>query len=253
MILVATGLKREARILAGPGVRVAAGGGDSVRLERELEAGAGEAEAIISMGLCGALCDGLKPGDWVVAARVFLPPLIPAKAGTLAFSLDAPPTTESQEKNLGPRFRGDERIVECDPAWAAALSGALSAPTGSILASDSMLADATAKRDAHAATGAIAVDMESHVAATVAARHGLPFAIARVVSDAADRSLPRAAQAGMAPDGGMDIGAVLRALVRDPRQLPALIRVGGEAETAFKALGRGRDLLGPRIGRADLS
>jgi hypothetical protein len=116
-----------------------------------------------------------------------------------------------------------------------------------------MLADATAKRDAHAATGAIAVDMESHVAATVAARHGLPFAIARVVSDAADRSLPRAAQAGMAPDGGMDIGAVLRALVRDPRQLPALIRVGGEAETAFKALGRGRDLLGPRIGRADLS
>ncbi len=115
-----------------------------------------------------------------------------------------------------------------------------------------MLADASAKRTARAATGAIAVDMESHIAAAVAVRHGLPFAVARVVSDGADRSLPKAAQAGMAADGSMDIAAVLRALARDPRQLPALIRVGREAETAFRALGRGRDLLGPGIGRADL-
>ena len=56
----------------------------------------------------------------------------------------------------------------------------------------------------------------------------------------------------MASDGAMEIGAVLRALAADPRQLPALIRVGGEAETAFRALGRGRDLLGPGIGRLDL-
>ena len=115
-----------------------------------------------------------------------------------------------------------------------------------------MIADAEAKRAAHADTQALAVDMESHIAAAVAERHGLPFAVARVVSDAAGRSLPKAAQAGMAPDGSMDIGAVLRALARDPRQLPALIRVGGEAETAFRALGRGRDLLGPRLGRLDL-
>jgi adenosylhomocysteine nucleosidase len=94
--------------------------------------------------------------------------------------------------------------------------------------------------------------MESHIAAKMAARHDLPFAVARVVSDAADRSLPKAAQVGMATDGGMDIGAVLKALARDPRQLPALVRVGGEAETAFKALVRGRDLLGPGLGRLDL-
>ncbi len=35
-----------------------------------------------------------------------------------------------------------------------------------------------------------AVDMESHVAARVAARHGLPFAALRVISDPASRSLP---------------------------------------------------------------
>jgi nucleoside phosphorylase len=252
MILVATGLKREARILAGEGLRIVAGGGDGARLERELEAAAAGCVAVISMGLCGALAEGLKPGDWVVADPLISFPLIPAKAGTQAFSLPDQPAPDSKEKNLGPRLRGDERIYQCDPAWAATLARQLKARAGPMFASDAMLADASAKRAANVATGAIAVDMESHIAAEVAARRGLPFAVARVVSDAADRSLPKAAQAGMAADGSMDVGAVLKALAADPRQLPALIRVGREAEAAFRALSRGRDLLGPGLGRLDL-
>jgi hypothetical protein len=121
-----------------------------------------------------------------------------------------------------------------------------------MLGSDTMIADAGAKAAAHAATGALAVDMESHIAAAVAQRHSLPFAVARVVSDAADRSLPKAAQAGMAADGSMDIVAVLKALAADPRQLPALMRVGAEAGKAFRELRRGRDFLGPGLGRLDL-
>jgi hypothetical protein len=109
MILVATGLKREARLLAGPDLRVVAGGGDSARLERELEAAAAGAEAIISIGLCGALDPRLRPGDWVVADQLFAFPLIPANAGTQAISLPDQPAPDSKEKNLGPRFRGDER------------------------------------------------------------------------------------------------------------------------------------------------
>jgi hopanoid-associated phosphorylase len=218
MILIATGLKREARILAGPGLRVTAGGGDSARLERELEAAEG-ASAIISMGLCGALDADLRPGDWVVATEIVL---------------------------------RSSRNFSCDPEWTAALARRLGARTGAILGSAGMIADAASKREAHTATQALAVDMESHIAAAVAARRGLPFAAARVVSDAADRSLPGAAQAGMAADGSMDVGAVLAALARDPRQLAALIRVGREAEAAFRALGRGRDLLGPGLGRLDL-
>jgi nucleoside phosphorylase len=202
--------------------------------------------------LCGALDADLRPGDWVVADRLVYFPLIPAKAGTQAFSLRAQPAPDSKEKSLGPRFRGDERSFQCDQAWSAILADRLSALVGPVLGSATALADADDKRAAHAATDALAVDMESHIAAAVAVRHGLPFAVARVVSDAADRSLPKAAQAGMAADGSMDISAVLAALARDPRQLPALIRVGREAETAFRALGRGRDLLGPRLGRLDL-
>jgi adenosylhomocysteine nucleosidase len=225
MILVATGLKQELNILEGAGVLVVAGGGDGGRLERELEDAAGDAEAVISMGLCGALAPDLKPGDWVVASEVFFSPLIPGN-----------------ERNL----------YRTDAAWSAVLVRALRAKSGSVLGSDAMIASAAAKADAHAATAALAVDMESHIAAAVARRHNLPFAVARVVSDAADRSLPRAAQAGMAADGSMDIGAVLRALAADPRQLPALICVGAEAGKAFRELRRGRDFLGPGLGRSDV-
>ena len=220
MILVATGLQREARSLAGTPLSVIAGGGDRQRLEAELERGAAEADAIISIGLGGALLEGLWPGDWVVASAIVCP---------------------------------DASTIVTDGSWTARLLETLPrARSGTILGSDVMIADKAGKALAHQASGAAVVDMESHIAGAVAARHGLPFAVARVVSDAAARSLPKAAQAGMAADGRMDIMAVLASLAASPWQLPALIRVGSEAETAFQALRRGRDLLGPRLGGPDL-
>lgn len=209
MILAATGLMREARILRGPGVRVIPGGGDQQRLEAELDQAAPEAAGIISIGIAGALASGLRPGDWVVADAV-----------------------------------GE---VPADPGWTARLAEALSARRGSIVGADAMVAEAAGKAALHQATGALAVDMESHVAARVAQRHGLPFAAARVISDAADRTLPRAARVGMRPDGAMDLYAVLRSLAADPRQLPALIRTGIEAERAFRALLRSHHRLGPGL------
>lgn len=220
MILVATGLQREARFLDSPALNVIAGGGDRQRLEADLDRGAAEAVGIISIGLGGALLEGLSPGDWVVASGVVCP-------------------------------NGFAMVTDGD--WSARLLATLPhARSGTILGSDVMLADGAAKALAHHASGAAVVDMESHIAGAVAARHGLPFAAARVVSDAASRSLPKAAQAGMAADGRMDIMAVLMSLAASPGQLPALIRVGSEAETAFQALRRGRDLLGPRLGGPDL-
>ena len=210
-ILAVTGLKREARILAGPGVRVIAGGGDGARLARALEEAAPGAAGIISIGLGGALAAGLKPGDWVVASGIIAP----------------------------------EGRIAVDAGWTARLAGVLQATgPGGVVGSDVMVVDAAAKQALHRASGALAVDMESHIAARAASRHGLPFACARVISDGADRALPRAAQAGMRPDGGMDVLAVLAALARHPGELPALIRTALEAQTAFRALFRGRQLLG---------
>jgi adenosylhomocysteine nucleosidase len=114
---------------------------------------------------------------------------------------------------------------------------------GTITGSDHPLATAEMKGALFTETGALAVDMESHIAARVAKRHGLPFAALRVISDTADTTLPPAALAGMRPDGGIALGAIVASLVQNPAQLSALIRTARDAEKAFRALGRVHDML----------
>jgi hopanoid-associated phosphorylase len=203
-VLVATGLQREAALIARDGVMAVVSGGRSDLLEHRLRAAADGATAIISLGIGGALAPGLQPGDWVVATKVV----------------------------------GDGAEWSTDLAWMTALATALSASTGPILGSNAMLLKAVDKAAVHARTGALAVDMESHIAARMAQALGVPFAAARVISDPADHDLPPAVTVGMAPDGAMALGPVLLALLKNPLQLPALIRTGRDAETAFRALGQ---------------
>lgn len=223
MILAVTGLERERRILtgsgAGQGIEVIVGGGDAARLEREADRAAPLARGIISIGIAGALAPELKPGEWIVADAV----------------------------------RGVDLAMPTDQAWRERLLARLpGAMQGLVLGGEAIVATAAEKADLHRTTGAIAVDMETHVAARVAARYRLPLAVARVISDAADRTLPPAARVGMRPDGGIDLPAVLRSLLADPLQLPALIRTGLEAERAFRALLRGHRRLGSHLGGPDL-
>ena len=228
-LLVVTGLRREARLVASPGVLTAVGGGDGAALRARLEqlVAFQPVRAVASVGIGGALSPALRVGDWVIASRVI--------SGTDALAVDPKLRAQLETAAAGEGSRRRCRLV-----------------TGALAASDIMVVDPAAKAALHAATGAVAVDMESHVAANFAAAHSLPFAALRVISDGADRALPRAAQAGMKKDGGMDVLAVLKALARDPRQLPALIRTGLEAEVAFRqlALLNRHDLLG-RLGIGD--
>jgi adenosylhomocysteine nucleosidase len=219
MILAATGLQRERRIVAGPDIEAIASGGDPVRLEAVLDRLAGTASGIISIGIAGALAAGLPVGQWVVADAVLV----------------------------------DGESLSTDPAWTNRLAARLpEAARGVLLGVNAMVAEATQKASLHSMTGAVAVDMESHVVARVARRYRLPFAAARVISDAAHRDLPPAVLVGMKSDGGMDLPAVLRSLLANPGQLPALIRTGLEAERGFRALLRGHRRLGPRLGGPDL-
>ena len=71
------------------------------------------------------------------------------------------------------------------------------------------------------ATGALAVDMESHVAAAFAAQHGLPFAAVRVVCDPAHRALPDLVATALRPDGEVSYCGVFRSLWQRPMQLLA--------------------------------
>lgn len=219
MILAATGLQRERRILAGRDVEVAAGGGDPVRLEAALDRLAPSARGIVSIGIGGALAPGLQVGHWALADAVLV----------------------------------DGEHAPTDQAWTGRLATRLpEAARGLFLGANAMVADAAQKAALHRTTGALVVDMESHIVARVARRHRLPFAAARVISDAAHRTLPPAARVGMKSDGGMDLSAVLGSLLANPGQLPALIRTGLDAERAFRLLLRGYRRLGPRLGGPDL-
>jgi adenosylhomocysteine nucleosidase len=219
MILAATGLQRERRIVAGPDIEAIASGGDPARLEAALNRLAGTASGIISIGIAGALAPGLPVGQWVVADAVLV----------------------------------DGESLPTDPAWTSRLAARLpEAARGVLLGVNAMVAEATQKASLHSTTGAVAVDMESHIVARVARRHRLSFAAARVISDAAHHDLPPAVLVGMKSDGGMDLPAVLRSLLAKPGQLPALIRTGLEAERGFRALLRGHRRLGPRLAGPDL-
>jgi adenosylhomocysteine nucleosidase len=144
--------------------------------------------------------------------------------------------------------------VAVDGDFVAVLSKMLpGAHVGRIVGSDRIVATVGEKHLLYQQTGALAVDMESHIAARVAARHGLPFAALRVISDRADEALPPAALVGMRSDGGMALGAVLASLARHPGQLPALLHTGASAGRAFRSLKRCHDVLRRGgIGQLDL-
>ena len=215
-IVVACGLAAEAKIAAGPGVVVIAGGGDGATLEAALRAAAPTADALVSFGIAGGLAPGLAPGSCLVASSVV------TVAG---------------------------RSYEAEPLWAARLAASLGGPgRPAILCArfagvDSPLADVAGKTALHRDSGAAVVDMESHIVARVATDCGLPFAGIRVVADSAGHQLPHAATVGMRPDGGVAIAAVLLSLARDPRQVPGLIRTALDARAAFAGLFRSRQLL----------
>ena len=219
MILAATGLERERRIVAAPGVEAIAGGGDHQRLERLLEARVVDARGIIRIGIAGGLASDLQPGRWVVADTVLI----------------------------------DGRRIASDSSWTERLAAHLSgAARGALLGVDAIVAEPTDKAELHRQTGAQAVDMESHVAARMALRHRLPFAAARVICDPAHRGLPEGARVAMKADGRTDVWAVLRSLLAQPSQLPALIATAVDAERGFRSLLRGYRRLGPGLCGPDL-
>ncbi len=203
-ILAVTGLLAEARIASGSGVLTAVGGGDAARLALLVQAAiARGVGAVISFGIAGGLRPGLAPGSVVVARAV---------------------------------DDGNCRM-EAAPAWVERLARALPhAHVADIAGVDEAVCGTADKAALHRRTGAAAVDMESHVAARLAAQNGLPFAALRIVADPADRCLPAAALAGMRPDGSTDVGAVLRSLLRGPSQLPGLISTALDARRAFRGL-----------------
>ncbi|WP_258002122.1 phosphorylase [Burkholderia sp. WAC0059] len=206
----------EARIARGPGVEVVFAARADL-LERALAAALSRgASGVISFGTAGGLAPDLAPGTLIVAEAV-----------------------------EGPFGRADT-----DAQWSQRLAAALETSPlagrvrrGVEAAVVAPLTGAADKQALFRSTGALAVDMESHLAAAAAAARGLPFAVCRAIVDPAWRSLPAAATAGLRDDGSTSVWPILRELVRDPAQLGALLRLAADARAARAALVEARRVL----------
>ncbi|HXF58124.1 MAG TPA: 4-hydroxy-3-methylbut-2-enyl diphosphate reductase [Actinomycetota bacterium] len=140
------------------GARVLRTGMGPERARRAVpRARAERADAVAVAGFCGALTDGLAPGDVVVATEVLAPDgrRIPCSSGPLVAAL---------------RRLGVDRVH-----------------LGPVASVDHVVGEE--ERPALAARGAVAVDMESAWLAEAA--QGRPFAVLRAVVDAPGRDLSR--------------------------------------------------------------
>ena len=68
-VLIVSGLKREAAILAGPGRLTVCGDGSTLRA-RLAELADVRIDVVISWGVCGGLDPRLRPGDLILGAEV---------------------------------------------------------------------------------------------------------------------------------------------------------------------------------------
>ena len=214
-MIVVVGLAFEARIAAGPGSQIICSGDGRNLTETISRAVAGGCSGLLSFGVAGGLDPTLPPGTCVIGSSVL----------------------------------SGKRRVAMDQRWSQRLLQAIPNPVhGALLGVHAPIATPEAKRALYLKTGAVAVDMESHVVANVAAAHDIPMAAIRVITDPAQRPIPDSALVAMRSNGTIDVCAVLRSLLRKPRDLLGLMRIASDARAARATLRRGRQLLGPGLG-----
>jgi len=197
---IITGLTAEARLAAPLGYARAGGGTPhGATLAAEYLVTKG-ATALISFGVAGGLNPALPPGTIVIPSRIVTP----------------------------------DRTHATDPALTACLGG----PRHILYAGPDIVVTLAEKAHLHAETDADAIDLESGAVAAVAGRHNLPFAAIRAILDPASESLPPAALAALDAAGTIGISRVLASILRDPGQLPNLVRLTRYAAMARAALRR---------------
>jgi adenosylhomocysteine nucleosidase len=216
-ILIVTGLVQEARIAAGPGMAVICSSSDPQQLRALLTVfDPTTIRGVISFGVAGGLDPSLKSGDVVVATEVMAGDARWLARLTLNEDLIAKLTA-----GLGRR-----RVVK-----------------GGLAGVEEVVVAQAGKAALRMETGAAAVDMESHIAAAYAAEARLPFAALRVISDPASRALPALARSAIKPNGDIDVGMIVRGVVRNPRALRGLVSTGIDFNRALRSLRGCRDFL----------
>lgn len=112
------------------------------------------------------------------------------------------------------------------------------ARAGRIHTTEQVVGTAVGKRELHRATGADVVEMESGVIRALCQAQGIPSATVRVVSDLATEDLPLDFNLLTGADGQVRLIALLGNILRSPRCLPALMRLGRQTSRAARELAR---------------
>lgn len=140
------------------------------------------------------------------------------------------------------------RAFAVTTAWRASVAAALGSratvESGDIIQHNHVVSTLAGKRALHAATGAVALDMESAALAEIAARAGMRFLVLRVVVDAAYEVMPPALVQILTPDGRLHAARMVLALTRAPFTLWRLATAYRRAATTLRTAVHGawRDL-----------
>jgi len=201
-VVCVCGLAAEARIARAAGFAAVVGAGNRERTALLAAKAVAGAECVVSFGIAGGLAPHLQPGALLLASEVI---------------------------GVARRWTGR-------PDLAGKLARQIGAARGPVLGAHDILASRHDKARAWHATQALAVDLESVAVAEAAASAGIPFLVLRAIADPAGRDLPPAALLKLSETGMPVPTAVLGSLLRQQRQLPALLALALETRRAFAAL-----------------
>lgn len=162
---------------------------------------------LISWGCAAALSTNLKPGDLILADTL----------------IDA-----------------DSNPFDTHPEWIeisqTLLPDSIKIHIGSLAESHGIVSSSASKKQLHAGTGAIALDMESVAVAKVAQQNNLPFLTVRAIADPVDMDLPKAIDHSLNREGDVVLGKLLSYIALHPAELPGLIKLGLHFNAAKKTL-----------------
>ncbi len=158
---------------------------------------------LLSWGVAGALAEELAPGDLILPDAVVAP--------------------DGRRFPLAVHLMPEEAGGEDEPAML-------------IAGADAMVLAAAEKSELAARTGAVAVDMETHILAKEADAAAFPALAMRAIADPAGEDLPAFLAGAVGPDGRPRLGPVLAGLATRPLALPGLLRLRRSYRTGLDAL-----------------
>jgi adenosylhomocysteine nucleosidase len=220
---VVTGLRNEARCLATfpmplrPEIRCAgANAGRARSAARDLLVEG--CDALLSFGIAGGLDPLLEPGTTIVA--------------------DAVVTQTGQKVKTTDWWR--ERLLRT--------LNELPAVRGATIAgSDWPITTEVERLALREASGAAAVDMESHAVAEVASDAEVPFLALRVVADTFTDFVPMWVNDCISGDGSIKPLALTTGIIAHPADIVALLRLARTSRAALNQLHRALLLAGPQL------